>query len=90
MTWRVEVMGVRQRDNGLRWQLLASNGDEGTTVIADTTIRGTVTWREAGEYVGTTGSDELDRIVGEAIQRMLATRRTMRSLNAAHRRRRAA
>jgi hypothetical protein len=81
------VRDVRQRAGGLRWTLVASTDDLETLVYVDTTERGTVLDIQSDSSAGTSGDEELDWLVGEAIRKAIAARYTHQQLDGLDRQR---
>jgi hypothetical protein len=79
--WKVRIRDVRHHCGGLRWTLIASTPDLETVVHADTTERGSLFDFQSDGYVGTTGDDEVDYLVGEAIRKALTTRNALQRLD---------
>jgi hypothetical protein len=78
--WRIRAVGVRQFNQGLRWEVQARRNDEVTVITCDTTRDGAVTDLQSEDYVGTTGDATLDVEVRECIGDVLALRSVLSSL----------
>jgi hypothetical protein len=61
--------------------VLASTPDLETLVYVDTTDAGSVFDLNSDEYCGTSGDDELDWLVGDVIQKAIASRNTYQQLD---------
>jgi hypothetical protein len=65
--WRVRPTDVREFNGSLRWSLHAQNGDEVTTITADSTEAGSVFALQSETHIDSSLGDEVRWVVSEAI-----------------------